>query len=102
MSLEPAHHHRALGQGLDDVFDSRDLVRAERATGATDLEERDQLAVEQQRDHGDAGCAAEVGQDDESNLKTRLLQDIRRVFARRDNPDILRTRDLLEAARPQR
>ena len=28
-----------------------------------------------------AMCAAEVGQDDESNVKTRLLKDIRRVFA---------------------
>ncbi|WKX72174.1 DUF3631 domain-containing protein [Streptomyces sp. XD-27] len=43
-----------------------------------------------------AMCAAEVGQDDESNLKTRLLRDIRRVFARYDDPDIMRTRDLLE------
>ncbi|MDX3611970.1 DUF3631 domain-containing protein [Streptomyces europaeiscabiei] len=40
-------------------------------------------------------CAAEVGQDDESNLKTRLLQDIRRIFARREDPEILRTSDLL-------
>ncbi|WP_037841968.1 DUF3631 domain-containing protein [Streptomyces sp. NRRL F-5126] len=40
-------------------------------------------------------CAAEVGQDDESNLKTRLLHDIRRAFARREDPEILRTSDLL-------
>lgn len=32
-----------------------------------------------------AMCAAEEGQDDDSNLKTRLLQDIRRVFARRED-----------------
>ncbi|MGP3922502.1 DUF3631 domain-containing protein [Streptomyces sp. 8N616] len=43
-----------------------------------------------------AMCAAEVGQDDEGNLKTRLLQDIRCVFARREDPDILRTCDLLQ------
>lgn len=43
-----------------------------------------------------AMCAAEVDKDDESNLKTRLLQDIRRAFARCGDPDIMRTRDLLE------
>ncbi|MFF4762787.1 DUF3631 domain-containing protein [Streptomyces sp. NPDC001292] len=43
-----------------------------------------------------AMCAAEAGKDDESNLKTRLLQDIRRAFARCGDPDIMRTRDLLE------
>ncbi|TQE28327.1 DUF3631 domain-containing protein, partial [Streptomyces ipomoeae] len=42
-----------------------------------------------------AMCTAEEGQDDEANLKTRLLQDIRRAFARREDPDILRTSDLL-------
>ncbi|MPY48792.1 DUF3631 domain-containing protein [Streptomyces acidicola] len=41
-------------------------------------------------------CAAEAGKDDESNLKTRLLQDIRRAFARCGDPDIMRTRDLLD------
>ncbi|MFI9584866.1 DUF3631 domain-containing protein [Streptomyces sp. NPDC052236] len=51
---------------------------------------------EQARDACVAMCAAEVGQDDESNLKTRLLRDIRRVFARYGDPDIMRTRDLLE------
>ena len=30
------------------------------------------------------------------NLKTRLLQDIRRAFARCGDPDLMRTRDLLE------
>ncbi|MFF9096323.1 DUF3631 domain-containing protein [Streptomyces sp. NPDC014802] len=43
-----------------------------------------------------AMCAAEVGQDDESNVKTRLLKDIRRVFACYGDPDTVRTRDLLE------
>ncbi|QNT94708.1 hypothetical protein HEP81_04431 [Streptomyces griseofuscus] len=43
-----------------------------------------------------AMCAAEVGQDDESNVKTRLLKDIRRVFACYGDPDSVRTRDLLE------
>lgn len=43
-----------------------------------------------------AMCAAEAGKDDESNLKTRLLQDIRRAFARCGDPDIMRTRDLLD------
>ncbi|MGZ3117031.1 DUF3631 domain-containing protein [Streptomyces sp. H62] len=43
-----------------------------------------------------AMCAAEADKDDESNLKTRLLQDIRRAFARCGDPDIMRTRDLLE------
>ncbi|WP_032766676.1 DUF3631 domain-containing protein [Streptomyces sp. CNS654] len=51
---------------------------------------------EQARDACVAMCAAEEGQDDESNLKTRLLRDIRRVFARYGDPDIMRTRDLLE------
>lgn len=41
-------------------------------------------------------CAAEVGQDDESNAKTRLLKDIRRVFASYGDPDTVRTRDLME------
>ncbi|MCX3060731.1 DUF3631 domain-containing protein [Streptomyces beihaiensis] len=43
-----------------------------------------------------AMCAAEVGQDDESNVKTRLLKDIRRVFTSYGDPDTVRTRDLLE------
>ncbi|MFD5652879.1 DUF3631 domain-containing protein [Streptomyces sp. NPDC127039] len=43
-----------------------------------------------------AMCAAEAGKDEESNLKTRLLQDIRRAFARCGDPDIMRTRDLLD------
>ncbi|WP_435846247.1 DUF3631 domain-containing protein [Streptomyces diacarni] len=43
-----------------------------------------------------AMCAAEEGQDDESNLKTRLLQDIRRAFAHFGDPDVLRTQDLLQ------
>ncbi|MGW5659463.1 DUF3631 domain-containing protein [Streptomyces sp. NPDC003758] len=43
-----------------------------------------------------AMCAAEAGKDDESNLKTRLLQDIRRAFARCGDPAIMRTRDLLD------
>ncbi|MEV7413062.1 DUF3631 domain-containing protein [Streptomyces althioticus] len=43
-----------------------------------------------------AMCAAEVGQDDEANIKTRLLKDIRRVFACYGDPDTVRTRDLLE------
>ncbi|MEU0591959.1 DUF3631 domain-containing protein [Streptomyces ardesiacus] len=43
-----------------------------------------------------AMCAAEVGQDDESNVKTRLLKDIRRVFGCYGDPDTVRTRDLLE------
>ncbi|MET8948448.1 DUF3631 domain-containing protein [Streptomyces sp. NPDC004542] len=43
-----------------------------------------------------AMCAAEVGQDDESNVKTRLLKDIRRVFTCYGDPETVRTRDLLE------
>jgi hypothetical protein len=51
---------------------------------------------EQARTACAAMCAAEAGKDDESNLKTRLLQDIRRAFARCGDPDIMRTRDLLD------
>ncbi|MGM0347232.1 DUF3631 domain-containing protein [Streptomyces sp. Adlamb9] len=43
-----------------------------------------------------AMCAAEIGQDDESDVKTRLLKDIRRVFECYGDPDTVRTRDLLE------
>ncbi|MBR7676076.1 DUF3631 domain-containing protein [Streptomyces daliensis] len=43
-----------------------------------------------------AMCAAEEGQDDESNLKMRLLQDIRQAFAHFGDPDVLRTQNLLQ------
>ncbi|WP_435812789.1 DUF3631 domain-containing protein [Streptomyces mirabilis] len=47
-----------------------------------------------------AACVAmtrnEVVQDEQSSLKTRLLRDIRRVFAERDNPEALRTHDLVQ------
>ncbi|WP_405555473.1 DUF3631 domain-containing protein [Streptomyces canus] len=47
-----------------------------------------------------AACAAmtrnEVVQDEQTSLKTRLLRDIRRVFAERDNPEALRTHDLVQ------
>ncbi|MFG2224081.1 DUF3631 domain-containing protein [Streptomyces sp. NPDC048644] len=51
---------------------------------------------EQAREACVAMCAAGVGQDDESALKTRLLRGVRRVFARDGDPDIMRTRDLLK------
>ncbi|WP_410098446.1 DUF3631 domain-containing protein [Streptomyces sp. STR69] len=47
-----------------------------------------------------AACVAmtrnEVVQDEQTTLKTRLLRDIRRVFAERDNPEALRTHDLVQ------
>nr|WP_307811261.1 DUF3631 domain-containing protein [Streptomyces fildesensis] len=39
--------------------------------------------------------AYEAGQDAENGLKTRILADIRAVFARCGNPDVLRTVDLI-------
>ena len=46
-----------------------------------------------------AACVAmtrnEVVHDEQTTLKTRLLRDIRRVFAERDNPEALRTHDLV-------
>ncbi|MFJ2740331.1 DUF3631 domain-containing protein [Streptomyces sp. NPDC087440] len=48
-----------------------------------------------------AACLAmtkhQAGQDEESTLRTRLLRDIRRVFADHGDPEALRTQDLLAA-----
>jgi len=38
MLVRPAHDHRAFGQRLDDVFDARDLVGAQRTAATADLE----------------------------------------------------------------
>ncbi|MDJ0341940.1 DUF3631 domain-containing protein [Streptomyces sp. H10-C2] len=40
--------------------------------------------------------AYEAGQDQENGLKTRILADIRTVFAGCGNPEALHTRDLLD------
>ncbi|WP_425576025.1 DUF3631 domain-containing protein [Streptomyces axinellae] len=41
----------------------------------------------------------EADHDEETALKTRLLRDIRHIFAKRDDPEALRTHDLIEALR---
>lgn len=50
-----------------------------------------------------AACSAmtryEADQDEETALKTRLLRDIRHIFAKEGNPEALRTHDLIEALR---
>src|SRR6187399_1504407 len=52
--LEPTHQDRALGHHLDDILDARNLPRAERMAAAADLEHRDELAVNTERNHRDA------------------------------------------------
>lgn len=53
--------------------------------------------------HARNACTAmtryEADQDEETALKTRLLRDIRQIFAKHGNPEALRTHELIEALR---